>query len=50
MTQDLSRRLALQKLVHGVSFLSASPTCFAALSFPLSTIPDNDAYWEMVRQ
>ena len=50
MTQDLSRRLALKKLVRGVSFLSTSPTCFAALSSPLSTIPDNDAYWEMVRQ
>lgn len=44
MTQDLSRRLALQKLVHGVTFLSASRTCFAALSSPLSAIPNNEAY------
>ena len=50
MMQDLSRRLAFQKLVHGVTFLSASQTCFADLSSPLSAISDNEAYWEMVRQ
>ena len=47
---DLSRRSAMRRLAQGAALLSTSLPALSALSSKLLATPNDEAYWEMVRQ